>query len=117
LAPGRAEAQNLAGHLYGTCFQFLANGSTCGVHQAIVAAFGHWRARIILHETSINRLEFLVLILSKPEFNFLSIQSMTQIGMYQHHPRIAAVLFKQHPDAKAVMVVYHITAFVGLQAS
>ena len=100
------EAQNLAAEAFGAEHTwFLANGSTCGIIAAIVATCGHGDKIILprnIHQSAISGLILsgAIPIFVNPEYNsdWDIANSIT--------PESAAAALKQHPDAKAVMVVY-----------
>ncbi|MCC3430419.1 MAG: aminotransferase class I/II-fold pyridoxal phosphate-dependent enzyme [Microcoleus sp. PH2017_15_JOR_U_A] len=101
-----AEAQNLAASAFGAEHtRFLANGSTCGIMAAIVATCGPGDKIILprnIHQSAISGLILsgAIPIFVNPEYNpdWDIANSIT--------PEAAAAALKQHPDAKAVMVVY-----------
>ncbi|TAG97694.1 MAG: aminotransferase class I/II-fold pyridoxal phosphate-dependent enzyme [Oscillatoriales cyanobacterium] len=101
-----AEAQNLAAEAFGAEFTwFLANGSTCGIMAAIVATCGPGDKIILprnIHSSAISGLILsgAIPIFVNPEYNsdWDIANSIT--------PEATAAALKQHPDAKAVMVVY-----------
>ena len=101
-----AEAQNLASEAFGAEHtRFLANGSTCGIMAAIVATCGPGDKIILprnIHQSAISGLILsgAIPIFVNPEYNpdWDIANCIT--------PESAAAALKQHPDAKAVMVVY-----------
>ncbi|MDQ2099533.1 MAG: aminotransferase class I/II-fold pyridoxal phosphate-dependent enzyme [Tychonema bourrellyi B0820] len=101
-----AEAQNLAAEAFGAEHtRFLANGSTCGIMAAIVATCGPGDKIILprnIHQSAISGLILsgAIPIFVNPEYNpdWDIANCIT--------PESAAAALKQHPDAKAVMVVY-----------
>jgi arginine decarboxylase len=100
------EAQNLAAEAFGAEYtRFLANGSTCGIIAAIVATCGPGDKIILprnIHSSAISGLILsgAIPIFVNPEYNFdWDIANCIT-------PESAAAALKQHPDAKAVMVVY-----------
>ena len=101
-----AEAQNLAAEAFGAEHtRFLANGSTCGIVAAIVATCGPGDKIILprnIHQSAISGLILsgAIPIFVNPEYN-----SDWDIANCITAESAAAAL-KQHPDAKAVMVVY-----------
>ena len=101
-----AEAQNLAAEAFGAEYtRFLANGSTCGIIAAIVATCGPGDKIILprnIHSSAISGLILsgAIPIFVNPEYN-----SDWDIANCIT-PESAAAALKQHPDAKAVMVVY-----------
>jgi len=101
-----AEAQNLAAEAFGAEHtRFLANGSTCGIMAAIVATCGPGDKVILprnIHSSAISGLILsgAIPIFVNPEYN-----SDWDIANCIIAASVASAL-KQHPDAKAVMVVY-----------
>ncbi|MGB8687484.1 MAG: aminotransferase class I/II-fold pyridoxal phosphate-dependent enzyme [Microcoleus sp.] len=101
-----AEAQNLAAEAFGAEHtRFLANGSTCGIIAAIVATCGPGDKIILprnIHSSAISGLILsgAIPIFVNPEYN----QDWDIANCIT--PESAAAALKQHPDAKAVMVVY-----------
>ena len=101
-----AEAQNLAAEAFGAEHsRFLANGSTCGIIAAIVATCGPGDKIILPRNIHCSAISGLILsgaipIFVNPEYN-----SDWDIANCIT-PESAAAALKQHPDAKAVMVVY-----------
>ena len=100
------EAQNLAAEAFSAEHtRFLANGSTCGIITAIVATCGPGDKIILprnIHQSVISGLILsgAIPIFVNPEYN-----SDWDIANCITAESAAAAL-KQHPDAKAVMVVY-----------
>ncbi len=101
-----AEAQELAAQAFGSdSTRFLANGSTCGIIAAIVATCGPGDKIILprnIHSSAISGLILsgAIPIFVSPEYDrtWDIANSIT--------PEATAAALKQHPDAKAVMVVY-----------
>ena len=101
-----AEAQNLAAEAFGAEHtRFLANGSTCGIIAAIVATCGPGDKIILprnIHSSAISGLILsgAIPIFVNPEYNpeWDIANSIT--------PEATASALEQHPDAKAVMMVY-----------
>ncbi|MEG3841994.1 aminotransferase class I/II-fold pyridoxal phosphate-dependent enzyme [Microcoleus sp. herbarium14] len=101
-----AEAQNLAAEAFGAEHtRFLANGSTCGIIAAIVATCGPGDKIILPRNIHCSAISGLILsgaipIFVNPEYNpdWDIANCIT--------PEATAAALKQHPDAKAVMVVY-----------
>ena len=100
-----AEAQNLAAEAFGAEHtRFLVNGSTCGIMAAIVATCGPGDKIILprnIHSSAISGLILAgaIPIFVNPEYN-----SDWDIANCITAASTAAAL-KQHPDAKAVIVV------------
>ncbi|WP_341737756.1 aminotransferase class I/II-fold pyridoxal phosphate-dependent enzyme [Microcoleus sp. CAWBG640] len=101
-----AEAQNLAAEAFGAEHTwFLANGSTCGIVAAIVATCGPGDKIILprnIHQSVISGLILsgAIPIFVNPEYN-----SDWDIANCIT-PEATAAALTQHPDAKAVMVLY-----------
>jgi len=101
-----AEAQELAAEAFGAdSTRFLANGSTCGIIAAIVATCGPGDKIILprnIHQSAVSGLILsgAIPIFVNPEYDrtWDIANSIT--------PEATAAALKQHPDAKAVMVVY-----------
>ncbi|MEG4114760.1 MULTISPECIES: aminotransferase class I/II-fold pyridoxal phosphate-dependent enzyme [unclassified Microcoleus] len=101
-----AEAQYLAAEAFGAqSTRFLANGSTCGIIAAILATCGPSEKIILprnIHSSAISGLILsgAIPIFVNPEYNpdWDIANSIT--------PEATAAALEQHPDAKAVMMVY-----------
>ncbi|MEG4395580.1 aminotransferase class I/II-fold pyridoxal phosphate-dependent enzyme [Microcoleus sp. BROC3] len=101
-----AEAQDLAAAAFGSqSTRFLANGSTCGIIAAILATCGPGDKIILprnIHSSAISGLILsgAIPIFVNPEYNpdWDIANSIT--------PETTASALEQHPDAKAVMIVY-----------
>ena len=101
-----AEAQDLAAAAFGAqSTRFLANGSTCGIIAAILATCGPGDKIILprnIHSSAISGLILsgAIPIFVNPEYNpdWDIANSIT--------PETTASALEQHPDAKAVMIVY-----------
>ncbi|MEG5014373.1 MULTISPECIES: aminotransferase class I/II-fold pyridoxal phosphate-dependent enzyme [unclassified Microcoleus] len=101
-----AEAQELAAAAFGAqSTRFLANGSTCGIIAAILATCGPGDKIILprnIHSSAISGLILsgAIPIFVNPEYNpdWDLANSIT--------PEATASALEQHPDAKAVMIVY-----------
>ncbi|MEG4071073.1 aminotransferase class I/II-fold pyridoxal phosphate-dependent enzyme [Microcoleus sp. Pol14C2] len=101
-----AEAQDLAAAAFGAqSTRFLANGSTCGIIAAILATCGPGDKIILprnIHSSAISGLILsgAIPIFVNPEYNpeWDIANSIT--------PEATAAALEQHPDAKAVMMVY-----------
>ncbi|MEG3925135.1 MULTISPECIES: aminotransferase class I/II-fold pyridoxal phosphate-dependent enzyme [unclassified Microcoleus] len=101
-----AEAQDLAAAAFGAqSTRFLANGSTCGIIAAILATCGPGDKIILprnIHSSAISGLILsgAIPIFVNPEYNpdWDIANSIT--------PEATAAALEQHPDAKAVMIVY-----------
>ncbi|MEG4963903.1 MULTISPECIES: aminotransferase class I/II-fold pyridoxal phosphate-dependent enzyme [unclassified Microcoleus] len=101
-----AEAQDLAAAAFGAqSTRFLANGSTCGIIAAILATCGPGDKIILPRNIHSSAISGLILsgsipIFVNPEYNpdWDIANSIT--------PEATASALEQHPDAKAVMIVY-----------
>ncbi|MEG4530511.1 aminotransferase class I/II-fold pyridoxal phosphate-dependent enzyme [Microcoleus sp. D2_18a_D3] len=101
-----AEAQDLAAAAFGAqSTRFLTNGSTCGIIAAILATCGPGDKIILprnIHSSAISGLILsgAIPIFVNPEYNpeWDIANSIT--------PEATVAALKQHPDAKAVMIVY-----------
>ncbi|MEG4987161.1 aminotransferase class I/II-fold pyridoxal phosphate-dependent enzyme [Microcoleus sp. BR0-C5] len=101
-----AEAQDLAAAAFGAqSTRFLANGSTCGIIAAILATCGPGDKIILPRNIHTSAISGLILsgaipIFVNPEYNpdWDIANSIT--------PEATAAALEQHPDAKAVMIVY-----------
>ncbi|MGH2412899.1 MAG: aminotransferase class I/II-fold pyridoxal phosphate-dependent enzyme, partial [Microcystaceae cyanobacterium] len=100
------KAQSLAAEAFGSeKTWFLVNGSTCGVMAAILATCGPGDKIILprnIHQSAIAGLILsgAIPIFINPEYN-------SEIDLaYSITPEALEITFKQHPDAKAVMIVY-----------
>jgi arginine decarboxylase len=101
-----AEAQDLAAEAFGAkSTRFLANGSTCGIIAAILATSGPGDKIILprnIHSSAISGLILsgAIPIFVNPEYDrtWDIANSIT--------PEATASALEQHPDAKAVMMVY-----------
>ncbi len=101
-----AEAQNLAAEAFGAELTwFLANGSTCGIMAAIVATCGPGDKIILPRNIHSSAISGLILSGAMPIFVNPEYNSDWDIANCIT-PESAAASLKQHPDAKAVMVVY-----------
>ncbi len=101
-----AEAQNLAAEAFGAEHTwFLANGSTCGIIAAIVATCGPGDKIILPRNIHSSAISGLILSGAMPIFVNPEYDSDWDIA-HCITPESAAAALKQHPDAKAVMVVY-----------
>ena len=100
------EAQDLAAAAFGAKKTwFLVNGSTCGIIAAILATCGAGDKIILprnIHQSAIAGLVLsgAIPVFINPEYDraFDLVYSIT--------PEALKIALKQHPDAKAVMVVY-----------
>ena len=101
-----AEAQNLAAEAFGAEHtRFLANGSTCGIIAAIVATCGPGDKIILPRNIHSSAISGLILSGAIPIFVAPEYSPDWDIANCIT-PESAAAVLKQHPDAKAVMMVY-----------
>ncbi|MFM6453236.1 MAG: aminotransferase class I/II-fold pyridoxal phosphate-dependent enzyme, partial [Planktothrix sp.] len=101
-----AEAQNLAAEAFGAeQTWFLVNGSTAGIIAAILAICGTGDKILVprnVHQSVISGLILsgAIAIFLQPEYN------INWDLAYSITPEIVAQTLQQHPDAKAVLMVY-----------
>ncbi len=101
-----AEAQNLASEAFGAeQTWFLVNGSTSGIIAAILAICGTGDKILVprnAHQSVISGLILsgAIAIFLQPEYN------LTWDLAYSITPETVAQSLQQHPDAKAVLIVY-----------
>jgi arginine/lysine/ornithine decarboxylase len=101
-----AEAQQLAADAFGADKTwFLVNGSTCGIVATILATCNHGEKIILprnIHQSAIAGLILsgAIPIFINPEYD--SFQDLT----YSITPAALEACLKQHPDTKAVMLLY-----------
>jgi arginine decarboxylase len=101
-----AEAQNLAAEAFGAeQTWFLVNGSTSGIIAAILAVCGTGDKILVprnVHQSVISGLILsgAIAIFLKPDYN------ITWDLAYSITPELVAETLQQHPDAKAVLIVY-----------
>jgi arginine decarboxylase len=101
-----AQAQELAAEAFGAdSTRFLANGSTCGIIAAIVATCGPGDKIILPRNIHSSAISGLILSGAIPIFVAPEYDRTWDIAN-SITPEATAAALKQHPDAKAVMVVY-----------
>ncbi len=101
-----AEAQELAAQAFGAdSTRFLANGSTCGIIAAIVATCGPGDKIILPRNIHSSAISGLILSGAMPIFVSPEYDRTWDLAN-SITPAAAAAALQQHPDAKAVMMVY-----------
>ncbi|WP_293125212.1 aminotransferase class I/II-fold pyridoxal phosphate-dependent enzyme [Microcoleus sp. bin38.metabat.b11b12b14.051] len=101
-----AQAQELAAQAFGAdSTRFLANGSTCGIIAAIVATCGTGDKIILPRNIHSSAISGLILSGAMPIFVDPEYDRTWDIAN-SITPEATAAALEQHPDAKAVMVVY-----------
>ncbi|MEO0968612.1 MAG: aminotransferase class I/II-fold pyridoxal phosphate-dependent enzyme, partial [Cyanobacteria bacterium J06639_18] len=107
-APGGViqEAQQLAAEAFGASHTwFLVNGSTCGIEAAILANCNQGDKIILPRNVHSSVISGLILSGAIPIFIQPEYDPVLDIA-HGVTPHSVEVALKQHPDAKAVMVVY-----------
>ena len=107
-APGGViqEAQQLAAEAFGASHTwFLVNGSTCGIEAAILATCNHGDKIILPRNVHSSAISGLILSGAIPIFIAPEYDPVLDIA-HGIAPHSLEVALKQHPDAKAVMIVY-----------
>ncbi|HLO47108.1 MAG TPA: aminotransferase class I/II-fold pyridoxal phosphate-dependent enzyme, partial [Kamptonema sp.] len=100
------EAQELAAEAFGgECTWFLANGSTCGIIAAILATCSQGDKIILPRNIHQSAISGLILSGAMPIFVEPEYDAVWDIAN-SITPSALAIVLEQHPDAKAVMVVY-----------
>ncbi|PIG93414.1 aminotransferase class I/II-fold pyridoxal phosphate-dependent enzyme [Gloeocapsopsis sp. IPPAS B-1203] len=100
------QAQELAADTFGAeQTWFLVNGSTCGVEAAILATCGVGDKIILPRNAHSSCIAGLILSGAIPVFVNPEYDSTLDIA-HSVTPEGVAIALQQHPDAKAVMVVY-----------
>lgn len=100
------EAQELAAAAFGAeKTWFLVNGSTCGVQAAILATCAAGDKIILPRNVHYSAIAGLILSGAVPVFIYPEYDSVLDIAHSITSASVADAL-KQHPDAKAVMMVY-----------
>lgn len=101
-----AEAQCLAAETFGAeQTWFLANGSTCGIIAAILAACNPGDKILLPRNVHQSAISGLILSGAIPVFLQPEYDSVLDIA-HSVTPETVAIALKQHPDAKAVLIVY-----------
>lgn len=100
------EAQELAAEAFGADeTRFLANGSTCGIEAAVLATCSPGDK--ILLPRNAHQSAIAALILSGAVPVFITPEADPTLGIaHSITPESVAAALKEHPDAKAVMMVY-----------
>lgn len=100
------EAQELAAEAFGADeTRFLANGSTCGIEAAVLAVCSPGD-KIVLPRNA-HQSAIAALILSGAVPVFVTPEADPTLGLaHCITPESVAAALKEHPDAKAVMMVY-----------
>ncbi|MBE9192709.1 aminotransferase class I/II-fold pyridoxal phosphate-dependent enzyme [Gloeocapsopsis crepidinum LEGE 06123] len=100
------QAQELAADIFGAeQTWFLVNGSTCGVEAAILATCGVGDKIILPRNVHSSCIAGLILSGAIPVFVNPEYDSKLDIA-HSITPESVAIALQQHPDAKAVMIVY-----------
>lgn len=100
------EAQELAAEAFGAARTwFLVNGSTCGVEAAILATCGTGDKIILPRNVHSSAIAGLILSGAKPIFIHPEYNPVLDIA-HSLTPYSVKTALEQHPDAKAVMMVY-----------
>lgn len=101
-----AEAQCLAAETFGAeQTWFLANGSTCGIIAAILATCNPGDKILLPRNVHQSAISGLILSGAVPVFLQPEYDSVLDIA-HSVTPETVALTLKQHPDAKAVLIVY-----------
>ncbi|MBN3944753.1 aminotransferase class I/II-fold pyridoxal phosphate-dependent enzyme [Nostoc sp. NMS9] len=100
------EAQQLAAEAYGALQTwFLVNGSTCGIEAAILATCGTGNKIILPRNVHSSAIAGLILSGAIPIFLNPEYDPVLDIA-HSITPNTVQSALQQHPDAKAVLVVY-----------
>ncbi|MCP6759516.1 MAG: aminotransferase class I/II-fold pyridoxal phosphate-dependent enzyme [Fischerella sp. CENA71] len=100
------QAQELAAEAFGaTQTWFLVNGSTCGIEAAILATCGIGDKIILPRNVHSSAIAGLILSGATPIFVNPEYDPILDIA-HSITPSAVAAALAQHPDAKAVMIVY-----------
>ncbi|GAA6615151.1 aminotransferase class I/II-fold pyridoxal phosphate-dependent enzyme [Scytonema sp. NUACC26] len=100
------QAQQLAAETFGasqTCF--LVNGSTCGIEAAILATCGTGDKIILPRNVHSSAIAGLILSGAIPIFVYPEYDAVLDIA-HSITPNAVQAALQQHPDAKAVFMVY-----------
>ncbi|MBD1844233.1 aminotransferase class I/II-fold pyridoxal phosphate-dependent enzyme [Cyanobacteria bacterium FACHB-63] len=101
-----AEAQSLASETFGAeQTWFLANGSTCGIIAAILATCNPGDKILLPRNVHQSAISGLILSGATPVFLQPEYDSVLDIA-HSVTPEAVEIALKQHPDAKAVLIVY-----------
>lgn len=100
------QAQQLAAEAFGAAQTFfLVNGSTCGIEAAILATCGMGDKIILPRNVHSSAIAGLILSGATPIFVNPEYDPILDIA-HSITPASVQAALKQHPDAKAVMIVY-----------
>ncbi|NWF60115.1 MAG: aminotransferase class I/II-fold pyridoxal phosphate-dependent enzyme [Fischerella sp.] len=100
------QAQQLAAEAFGASHTwFLVNGSTCGIEAAILATCGTGDKIILPRNVHSSAIAGLILSGAMPVFVNPEYDSVLDIA-HSITPTAVKAALEQHPDAKAVMMVY-----------
>ncbi|KAB8334311.1 aminotransferase class I/II-fold pyridoxal phosphate-dependent enzyme [Scytonema tolypothrichoides VB-61278] len=100
------QAQQLAAEAFGASQTwFLVNGSTCGIEAAILATCGTGDKIILPRNVHSSAIASLILSGAIPIFIHPEYDSVLDIA-HSITPRAVSSALEQHPDAKAVFMVY-----------
>ncbi|MCW5313768.1 aminotransferase class I/II-fold pyridoxal phosphate-dependent enzyme [Nostoc sp. KVJ3] len=100
------EAQQLAAEAYGASQTwFLVNGSTCGIEAAILATCGMGDKIILPRNVHSSAIAGLILSGAMPIFINPQYDAVLDIA-HSITPNAVQSALQQHPDAKAVLIVY-----------
>lgn len=101
-----AQAQSLAAETFGAeQTWFLANGSTCGIIAAILATCNPGDKILLPRNIHQSAISGLILSGAIPVFLQPEYDSILDIA-HSVTPETVAIALKNHPDAKAVLIVY-----------
>ncbi|GAB1544583.1 aminotransferase class I/II-fold pyridoxal phosphate-dependent enzyme [Scytonema sp. NUACC21] len=101
-----AQAQQLAAEAFGASQTwFLVNGSTCGIEAAILATCGTGDKIILPRNVHSSAIAGLILSGAIPIFIYPEYDSILDIA-HSITPSTVQAALEQHPDAKAVLMVY-----------
>jgi arginine decarboxylase len=100
------QAQQLAADAFGASQSwFLVNGSTCGIEAAILATCGAGDKIILPRNVHSSAIAGLILSGAMPIFINPEYDPVLDIA-HSFTPQALSIALRQHPDAKAVMMVY-----------
>jgi arginine decarboxylase len=100
------QAQQLAAEAFGAAQTwFLVNGSTCGIEAAILATCNAGDKIILPRNVHSSAIAGLILSSAIPVFVYPEYDSVLDIA-HSINPSAIEAALREHPDAKAVMMVY-----------
>ncbi len=100
------QAQALAAEVFGASNTwFLVNGSTCGIEAAILATCGNGDKIILPRNVHSSAIAGLILSGARPIFVHPEYDSVSDIA-HSITPEAVKAALEQHPDTKAVLMVY-----------